>query len=241
MHRGLLAGLLCSVMPALASAQVRPDATLLPLGRDSLPIYLIRGTDTVPTGTVIDELRQITHGGVDALERVYRTNDRFLGRRLDTLVDTRLLLRPRLHRSRSDRGLETVTFDDSSGTGFTRAMRGDSSALQAAFDTLVINASSVDLFLRAAPLAEGLAFSVRAFSPTLRRIVTVSARVAGVDSVAREPSWRIVTDYAGTPVTFWVGQVSRKLNRQVMQLQPGVFLLIERGGVPVRRAGQRII
>ena len=105
MRRRLLPWMLAVMLPLSARAQqTTSDGTRLPLDRDSLVIFLIRGIDTTRTGGISDELRQVTDGGVEALQRIYRSNDRLLGRRLDTLVDVRLSLRPLRHQSRTDNG-----------------------------------------------------------------------------------------------------------------------------------------
>lgn len=242
MRRRVLPWILAVILPLSARAQqTTSDGTRLPLDRDSLVIFLIRGSDTTRTGGISDELRQVTDGGVEALQRIYRSNDRLLGRRLDTLVDVRLSLRPLRHQSRTDNGLESVQFTDSGAVGFTRAMNGDSSALFTPLAATVINASSVDLFLRAATLTADYATTIQAYSPTLGRILAVQARVAGVDTVAREASWRVQAELDGRPVVFWIGIQSRRLNRQILRLRPGISLLFERTTHVAPRAGQRAI
>ena len=242
MRRRLLSWVLAVMLPLSARAQqTTSDGTRLPLGRDSLVIFLIRGSDTTRTGGISDELRQVADGGVEAVERIYRSNDRLLGRRLDTLVDVRLSLGPLRHQSRTDNGLESVQFNDAGAMGVTRARNGDSAARFAALAATVINASSVDLFLRAATLTAGCTTNIQAYSPTLGRILDVQARVAGVDTVAREASWRVQAEMDGRPVVFWIGTQSRRLNRQILRLHPGISLLFERTAYVAPRAGQRAL
>lgn len=54
MRCGLPPAARAMVLPVVAVAQLPADGTRLPLGRDSLPIDMIRGTHTVPTGRVMD-------------------------------------------------------------------------------------------------------------------------------------------------------------------------------------------
>jgi hypothetical protein len=38
-------------------------------------------------------------------------------------------------------------------------------------------------------------------------------------------TWRIEADFAGLPVTFWIGKTSRRLVRQIMHLSPTVEIM----------------
>lgn len=222
----LVATLAVGALPALASAQrpvPGPDGRLLRLGVDSLAMYLVQGTDTTRTGTLRDELSVVREDGRELLRREYISIDRVLGTRVDTLVDVRADLRPVRHRSHTDRAVEAVDFAAGRATGWLRLANGDSVAVDAAADAF--NASSFDLVLRASPLRDGWEATVPAFHPTTRAVMALRARVVGVEHVAQERCWRVQAEFGGTPVTFWIGQTSRALRRQVMQVRPDVQIL----------------
>ena len=206
------------------SAAPDPDARRLQPGVDSLAVFLVRGTDTTRTGTLRDELTVITAGGAPALRRVYVTMDQVLGTRVDTLVDVLADLRPLQHRSRTDRALEAIDFAAGRATGWMRLANGDSAAVDAVAAG-AFNASSFDLVLRASSLRAGWDVTVPAFLPTTRAVSPFRARVTGVETVGGEGCWRVQAEFTGTPVTFWIGQTSRALRQQVMQVRPDVQIL----------------
>jgi hypothetical protein len=82
--------------------------------------------------------------------------------------------------------------------------------------------------LRASPLHKEWSRAVRTFLPSTRSLVEFHAKVEGTDTVDGEPAWRVQADFGGTPVTFWIGQESRRLKRQVMQVRPDVAILFAR-------------
>ena len=235
----LIATLAAGALPALAAAQrptPGPDGRLLRLGVDSLAMYLVQGTDTTRTGTLRDELSVVHEDGRELLRRVYISIDRVLGTRVDTLVDVRAALRPVRHRSHTDRAVEVIDFAAGRASGWLRLANGDSVAVDAAADAF--NASSFDLVLRASPLREGWEATIPTFYPPTRAVMALRARVVGVEHVAQERCWRVQAEFGGTPVTFWIGQTSRALRQQVMQVRPGVQILFRpmTASTPPRRA-----
>src|SRR5258705_12575473 len=90
------------VIAGTASAQsLGPRAALIQPGVDSLAVFFVEGNDTTRTGTVRDEIAFLDLGGRRVLRRVYQTQDRILGTRIDTLIDDAASLSPVSHRSRT--------------------------------------------------------------------------------------------------------------------------------------------
>jgi hypothetical protein len=216
---GLLASLPCGAQDlAPAGSRLRP-------GVDSFAVFFINGTDTVRTGLVRDELAFVELNGRRILRRAYRTRDRVLGMRVDTLVDDAADLRPVAHRSRTLQGLEFLEFGKSRVTGWMRLANGDSVTVDAPLDGVAYNSSTFDLVLRSSPLHASWKALVPSFMASTRTVVPLSARVVGSEPVGGEDTWKVQADFAGTPVTFWIGKESRRLRRQLMQLRPDRAIL----------------
>lgn len=201
------------------------DASRLRPGLDSLAIFVVRGADTLRTGTVWDNLEVVGTGETAQLLRVYRSRDEVLGSRVDTIVDTYPSLSPMRHYRRSTRSAEFLDYSPNDVSGWLRLSNGDSVPVQVSLPAPAYGAASFDLLLRAAPLSENWRAEVPAFMPSTRTVVSLGARVVGSESIRGEVCWRVDADFAGTAVTFWIGRVSRRLCQQVMHLQPGVQLL----------------
>jgi hypothetical protein len=229
-------------LAASAAATQAPPAAPTPNGRrlapgiDSLAIYLVRAGDTTRTGVVYDELVQLEERGRPLLLRVYRSADRLLGNRLDTLVDDRATLAPVRHRSRSSNSQEFLDFRSGRVTGWMRLVNGDSVSVDVPLAGLAFNGSTVDLVLRASDLRAGWEAIVPAFLAPTRTVVPIRARVAGAETVRGERCWRVQAEFAGMPVTMWVGQTSRRLLQQSMQLRPDMQILF--GAFPRPAAGR---
>ena len=230
-----LALLLARSLGAQAGAP-DPDARRLRPGVDSLAIFLVRGSDTTRTGTLRDELMVVREGDRELLRRVYVSADRVLGTRVDTLVDVLSNLRPVRHRSRSDRTIEILDFAAGRARGWLRLTNQDSVAVDAPAEA-AYNASSFDLVLRASTLSDGWAVTVPAFVPQVRAVSPMRARVVDPETVNGEVCWRVQAEFGGTPVTFWIGQISRTLQQQVMQVGPDVQILFRRTS-PTTRNGR---
>ena len=212
-----------------------PDGKLLRAGIDSLAIYLVRGTDTTRTGSAVDELRAIDQARGVVWQRVYRSTDRLLGTRVDTLVDVQSTLMPVRQRGQSTNGREFLDFGADSVKGWvTRMSQHDSLAVAAPLPATVYNGSSFDLVLRASPLSETWQATVPAFLSNTRSVVPLQARVDGSEIVGGEPTWRVKADFAGLPVTFWISKSSRALRRQAMQIRPDVQILFAAPSPPPR-------
>lgn len=224
MRRLLLTAALVAAAPLQAQAPALDPARLVP-GVDSLAVFFVSGTDTTRTGTLRDEITLVDEGGQRRLRRVYATVDRLLGTRLDTLVDDAATLAPVRHRSRTERGMERIDFVAGVASGWLHLVDGDSVAVRVPVAAGVVNASSFDLALRAAPLAEGWSAEVPAFIPTTRAVTPLRARVAGVETIDGRECWRVDAEFAGTPVTFWIDRRTRALRQQVMRVRADAAIL----------------
>lgn len=231
MVAGLVAGMVSITGPALAQAAEVPsvvDGRLIRPGTDTLASYLVRGTDTVLTGMIIDELKVLERDGRGVLQRVYRSMDQALGSRLDTLVDVHKTLVPVAHRSLSDRMAESLDFADGRVSGSLLLANGVSVPVDMPLPPLTYNSSSFDLVLRASPLEEDWAATVPVFLPNTRASVDLRARVTGMEAIDGAACWRVEAEFTGMPVTFWVDAETRTLRRQVMLVRPDLEVLYMR-------------
>jgi hypothetical protein len=215
-----------------ADAQSAPvpgiDGDRLALMVDSMTIYVVRGQDTVPAGMLWDELTRVEENGVDLLHRVYRSRDRVLGMRVDTLVDHYSTLIAVRHRSRTARTEALLDFSEQRVVGWVRLPDGDSTAVDVAVPLAVYNGSSFDLVIRSAPLAYGWSADVPSFVASTRTVVPLRARVVSREQIDGEECWRVDGDFGGTPVSFWIQEHTRDLCQQVMQIGPEMQILFRR-------------
>lgn len=227
--------------PLVLGAQQSPsappsfDVSRLVPGTDSLAVFVIRGVDTTETGRIVDKLRVEEVGGRGQLHRVYSTRDQLLGVRLDSLTDDLATLEPIRHRSRTHSGAEFLEFADGRAVGTLYLASGDSIIVDVPLTPGIVNSSSFDLALRAAPLAEGWRAEIPAFLPNARVTVMLQARVSGVEVVQGMRCWKVDAEFTGMPVTFWVAQKDRRLCQQVMQIRPDLSILF----APIRPATVR--
>jgi len=235
----VIAGLVCHghMLSAQPATRVTPDLSRLKCGIDSLEIYVVQASARRHTGTLVDECRSSGTGSARVLTRIYRTTDRVLGNRLDTIVDLWSSLEPRSYHSVSSRmsSGEKIRLDWS-GNRLRGRIEPDNKPAVAVDEEVKsphYNSASFDVLLRASPLAVGYSVEVPAYVPG-RGLSKLTAKVAGEEEVAGQASWRVDTDFAGLPVTFWIGKTSRQLLKQVMHLSPEAD--IEFDLLPARRS-----
>lgn len=75
--------------------------------------------------------------------------------------------------------------------------------------------------------------TINTFIASSRVVTPLSARVVDEETIGGERCWRVQADFSGTPVTFWIGQTSRRLRQQVMVLRPDMQILFRTAGPPV--------
>ena len=210
------------------------DGRRLRPGADTLAIYLIRGSDTVRTGTVIDRL------WVDdaRLNRVYSSVDQVLGNRLDTIVSRLTDLRPISYRSRSSRLAAQLVFDRDTVAGWLRLVSGDSVAVRVPLAGTVYDAASFDLVARASDLRDDLRLAVASFLVGSNTVGSLEGRVDGSADVDGRACWVFKAVFGGLPVSFWIDKESRTLRRQLMQLgvDTSVLFAVPRAATSPKRA-----
>jgi hypothetical protein len=152
------------------------------------------------------------------LTRVYRIDDALLGNRVDTIVDAWKSLSPRKYHSHSTS--ETVQLDWE-GTRLRGIIKPSDKPSLAAVDEEfrqdAFDGASLDLILRASPLAPNYAVAVPVYVEG-HGIITVTAKVAAEEVVDGHASWRVDADFGGLPVSFWIAKDTRQLIKQVMHV-----------------------
>jgi hypothetical protein len=211
-------------------AQSKPVAGLNPrllqLTTDSLEIYLIRQAERQRTGTIVDALDTIRVNGELRLQRIYRRTDVVLGNGVDTLVDAYADLKLRLVDSRSEGGgVERTEWRNGRVVGVVEQSGNTARQVDTAAASGVYSSSSFDLILRAAPLAQGYALTIPAFSGRQGAKI-LSAKVAASETLPQlGATWRLEADVGGRSATFWISKDSRRLVRQLVRVTPSVEVL----------------
>jgi hypothetical protein len=219
---------------AQSAREPKPDGRRLRLGTDSLEVFVVRQGRPVRTGAIVDRLDTVRVDGDLLLRRVYRRTDAALGNGVDTLVDRFPDLAPRSVRSTSDGGgTETLTWRAGRLTGAVERSGTSTRAIDTTVAASAFSRSSVDLVLRASPLAVGYEVAVPAYSAR-QGAATITARVAASETLPGfGTAWRVEADYGGMPVTSWIDAKARRVVRQVIRVAPGTELLY----VATRRSG----
>jgi hypothetical protein len=229
--------MLCRLLLATAllsgtiEAQARPvsglNTKLLRLTTDSLEVYVLRQGKQGRSGTIVDALDTVRVNGELLLRRVYGRTDAALGDGLDTLVDAFADVTLRQIDSRSDGGgVEHLEWRSGRLIGVVEQSGRPARQIDTAAVGGVYSSASFDLILRAAPLANGYAITLPAFSGRQGAKI-VSAKVAGSETLPRfGATWRVEVDFGGRTATFWITKDSRRLVRQVVHILPGLEILI---------------
>ncbi|MGE5102793.1 MAG: hypothetical protein ACM3SX_22620, partial [Deltaproteobacteria bacterium] len=90
----------------------------------------------------------------------------------------------------------------------------------------VYSSSSFDLILRAAPLAQGYALTIAAFSGR-QGAKTLSAKVVASETLPQlGVTWRVDADLGGRSATYWIAKDSRRVMRELVRVAPGVDVLL---------------
>ena len=211
---------------AQSSREPKPDARRLRLGTDTLEVFVVRQGRPLRTGTIVDRLDTVRVDGELLLRRVYRRTDVALGDGVDTLVDRFPDLSPHTVRSTSaGGGTETLTWRAGRLTGTVEQRDKPTRAIDTTAAPSTYSRSSVDLILRASPLAVGYEVAVPAYSArqgggTITARVTASETLPGFGE-----TWRVEGNYAGMSVTFWIAARTRRVVRQIIRVAPGTELL----------------
>ena len=142
MRLGSLWGALLLLADARAAIAQRDaphvDGRRLPLQVDTFAISIIRGKDTVRTGTLVDALR----ADGNRLIRVYNQRDPVVGPQLDTIVSELPRLKPLAYRSASLGGVKQLTFAERTVSGWARLPNGDSVTVKVPLPPIVYEGTS---------------------------------------------------------------------------------------------------
>ena len=220
-----IASLVCHshVLNAQSASRVSVDLARLKCGIDSLEIYVVQQRARRRTGTLFDECRSSGTGSARIFTRIYRTTDRVLGNRLDTIVDLWSTLEPRSYHSVSSRlsSGEKIRLDWSGSRLRGRIEPDNKPAITVDEDVKSphYNSVSFDVLLRASPLAAGYSVEVPAYVAG-SGVSKLTAKVVGEEEVAGQASWRLDADFNGLPVTYWIAKTSRQLLKEVMHITP---------------------
>lgn len=241
-RRALAVGLslLAALAPEPSRAQTGADATdrwydgsRLPLGMDSLEIYLVRADGRYHLGVRWDELERVDRDGAPAVRRTYRETSRLLGAHHEVAYMTYPELRPLSDRLDADRRKGHAVYRADSIVGWYQAGDGARREFSVTADPSQYDGQAVDLLVQAADLAPGFRREFRAFLPSEQRAGTMRAWVTGSDTVpgigGRETEcWVVELDFDGVGSTMWVDKRTRALHRQVIRVAPGAELVMER-------------
>lgn len=228
MRRTMLYALILAAIPhhglfGQTPSTPTPDASKLQCGTDSLEVYLVAGESRLRTGTVVDECHSVGTAAEQMLVRVYRSNDKILGNRVDTVVDSWSSLQPRSHHGTTTRETTFLDWADGRIRGRSQSMGAAAVPVDEVFPASAYNSASFDLILRASPLALGYDVAVPAYISS-RGVVTLTAKVVGEELIGDEAAWRVDADFTGMAVTFWIAKSSRRLLKQVMHTAPGTSI-----------------
>lgn len=219
-----------ALVTSAADAQTKPVAGLNPrllrLTTDTLDIYLVRQADRQRTGRIVDALDTVRVNGELRLHRVYRRIDIALGDGVDTLVDAFADLRLRLVDSRSDAGgVEHVEWTNGRVVGAVEQSGKPTRQVDTVAAPGVYSSASFDLILRAAPLVQGYALTIPAFSGRQGAKI-LSAKVAASEALpGLGATWRIDADLGGRSVTYWITKDSRRVVRELVRVTPALQIL----------------
>jgi hypothetical protein len=195
------------------------------LGVDSLAVYLVRGSDTVPVGHVRDELTIHKVDGAAHFVRVYTSINRLFGNGVDTIVDRTEGLFPVSHHSHGDEEATTLDFTRGRVRGWRWSAFGDSSRINTELPAVAYNGASFDLILRASELEPGLRIAIPSFLWRSRTVDTLTAQARGLETLRGVDCWVVDANFSGMSVTFWIEDGGRRLRQQVMDVQPGVQMI----------------
>lgn len=220
---------LVALLAASASASAQyVDAP----GADTLSMWLIRGTDTVAVGRLLDRREQRAEGGRPVHVRTMTTDALVFGPRVDTIVADLATGMPIRHVGRAPRANERVEVQDGRATGQVANPDGTTRAVDVMLPVGTVHAANLDLVLRARLLRFGEVIPLSVFVPSLGSVGTVGVRVEGEEVVGTERAWRLRAVNLANDATYWVSQRDRSLLRHVMTGPNGLRLLFDRRTLP---------
>jgi hypothetical protein len=197
--------LLAALLPqAAARAQGAPSgAAALPLGVDSLDLYLVQGSAATRVGMVWDELQRVERDGAPVLRRVYRTENAAFGPTLDSTYSRWADLGPISHRAIGRIVSEQVRYRPDSIVGQRTVGGGPVTPITRAWAGELSDGATFDLLIRAAPLTEGYALAIPSFVASTDTVARLTARVVGTErftpssGTTAVDAWKVEMDFCG--------------------------------------------
>lgn len=204
----------------------------IPPVADTLSIWIVRGTDTMPVGRQLHEFRVQEVFGTRLLRRVIFTDAMLFGPRIDTLISNLDTEMPVRYISATPGTLQRVEIAEGRARGRVNGADGAAIDLDAAVPDGSVHAANVDLALRRRLLPVGSVVTLPLFIPSASGSGAVHFRVEGVEVVGTERAWRIRTLNLANDLTLWISQRDRLLLRQTMVGPNGVQVLFDRRALP---------
>lgn len=232
MHR-ILATLL--ILPLLQAASAEAQLSLAPLvpSLDSMRMVLVRPSDERDMGMLYDEVSLVDGAEGKQLRRVYRTVNVLFGNHRDTVTSTVPDLKPLAHKTVSGPAIEDLQFRKDSIVGWVETEGRPRARVQRAADSTLYDGHTFDLLIRFAPLDEGYSLTLPILITSRDSVAMATATVTGsavipVENGQGAETWVVLLDFAGVKSTMWVEKQTRRLARQVIELKPGIEILMDR-------------
>jgi dipeptidyl aminopeptidase/acylaminoacyl peptidase len=196
-------------------------------------LVLIQGGQERDVGTLRGELTLADIGGRPALVRVQTLSSQMLGTSTDTIVLDRATLAPIRLRSVNMRRTMSLDFRQDSIVGSVAPAGGAAQTIAIRPDTALFDSNTIDLLVRALPLAEGYAVRHPIYLHEGGGKMWVTSRVTGSERVADEggalvDAWVVESKIGPQTVKYWIAKDSRDVLQSVIEAGPGVQLKMVR-------------
>lgn len=202
------------------------------LGKDSLAVWFSQGSPERQIGRAWDELALVD--GPDArLWRVYRMENALFGPLLDTVVFELPSLRTFSRRTIGYLNSDSLFVMGDTVRGWQQRRNEPREPVVLYLPPGTIDANAFDLAIRATDWAPGVTREWQAYLPGQPGFLKMGARFEGMEVVRQRDGreiecWRILGDYAGSPVTFWIDPRDRGMVKQSIGLSRGAVMVLAR-------------
>jgi dipeptidyl aminopeptidase/acylaminoacyl peptidase len=196
-------------------------------------LVLVQGGQERDVGTLRGELTLADVGGRPAIVRVQALSSPMLGTSTDTIVVERATLVPIRQRSVNMRRTMSLDFRGDSIVGSVTPAGGTAQAIAIRADTALFDANTIDLVLRALPLAEGYAVRHPVYLHEGGGRIWVTSRVTGSERLADKTgtvvdAWVVESKIGPQTIKYWIAKDSREVLQSVLEAGPGVQLKMVR-------------
>ena len=203
------------------------DGHRVPLGTDTVRMELLRGRSREPirTAVTIVQRREVTPGDT-VLEHI----SHWLApggtiERADTFGVALATMLPRYYRSRSAKNADSVEWTSLRVHGQISGVDGPGS-VEPVDQTLTAPSygfEALGILVRAAPLAKGYKAKLAMFDPRFG-VGPLELKVRGEEQLAGGRAWKVETEYAHIPQTFYVDQATGRIALHQFHIGRGVTL-----------------